>query len=98
MPFDRFLSRTAFATWILALVLFRMVLRYGGYASLATGACLVAGPVVYATVRNPTELTVPFEDGFMEFHWGWTFWLSIATGHNLSANNTTDSINRLRIS
>lgn len=71
---------TAFALWLLALILFNMVLRYGGYVSVMTGLSMLIGNIIYATYRNPNQLEIPFEDGHMRFHWGWCFWLSLVTG------------------
>jgi len=71
---------TAFALWILALILFNMVLRYGGYVCVMTGLSMLIANIIYATYRNPNQLEIPFEDGHMQFHWGWCFWLSLVTG------------------
>lgn len=81
LPFDR----TAFALWLLALILFNMVLRYGGYVSVMTGLSMLIGNIIYATYRNPNQLEIPFEDGHMRFHWGWCFWLSLVTGITLTS-------------
>lgn len=71
---------TAFSLWILALILFNMVLRYGGYVSVMTGLSMLTANIIYGTYRNPEQLAIPFENGSMMFHWGWCFWLSIVTG------------------
>lgn len=79
-PSPLYYCRLAFALWILSLILYSLLIEYGAYATLLTGSALVMANVIWMTVRNPNELQVPFEDGFLVFHWGWTFWLCLATG------------------
>lgn len=35
-------------------------------------------------IRNPTELQIPFENGKLEFSWGWTFYLCLVNGKDFS--------------
>ena len=49
------------------MILFYMVLRYGGYFMMMTGGCLLMGNILYANIRNAFELVIPFRDGFLEF-------------------------------
>ncbi|KAK2177112.1 hypothetical protein NP493_617g02058 [Ridgeia piscesae] len=74
------LCRTSFCCWILTLVLLGLMRRYGGYFSLLTGGCLLLAAIIYASIRNPTPLTIPFEDGALTFHWGWCFLLCLFNG------------------
>lgn len=78
--YTHILMWTAFPLWVLSMVLFYMVLRYGGYFMMMTGGCLLLGNILYATIRNPNDLIIPFKDGKLEFHWGWCFWLCLING------------------
>jgi len=71
---------TAFPLWILALITFPLVIRWGGYFSLCTGGCMIIAVILFATIRNANELIIPFEDARLVFHWGWCFWLCLVTG------------------
>jgi len=94
------------ALWLLTLILFNMVPRYGGYFSVMTGASLIIGNIIWAAVRNPTELAFPmnFEgcrqgvsdntDCVMKLHYSWCFVLCLFTGKfTLVMNNNNNSKN-----
>lgn len=70
----------AFPLWVLTMMLFYMVMFYGGLFSLFTGGSLLMANILYATIRNPNDLKIPFEDGFLIFSWGWSFWLCLVNG------------------
>ena len=80
--------------WVLTLVLFHMVLRYGGYFMVMTGGCLLLSNIIYASIRNPFDLVIPFEDGKLEFSWGWCFWLCMFNGEH-SRNVLDTFLNQL---
>ena len=61
-------------------MLFKIVLEFGAYFSMATGAVLLLGNVIYATVRNPLDLQIHIGDDVLRFAWGWTFWLNLVNG------------------
>lgn len=70
----------ALPLWILALILFKMVIRYGAYFSLMTGGSLLIANIIYATHRNANQLEIPFPEGKLVFHWGWSFWMCMSMG------------------
>jgi len=71
----------AFPLWILSLILFKMVLLYGGLFSILTGLSLICANLIYACVRNPNELVIPFTDEKqLDTHFGWSFWLCLFNG------------------
>lgn len=70
----------ALPLWVITIMLFKIVLEFGAYFSMATGATLLLGNVIYATVRNPLELAIHIGDGELIFSWGWTFWLNLVNG------------------
>lgn len=71
---------TALPLWLLTLVLSKMVIRYAAYCSLMTGASLLIANIIYASLRNANQLEIPFPDGNLVFHWGWSFWMCMAMG------------------
>ncbi len=75
-----FAFRLAFPCWILSMVFFHSVLIYAVAFSCLTGACHLAACCLFASIRNPTKLKIPFEDGALEFTWGWTFYLCVING------------------
>lgn len=71
---------TAFPLWIISLIVFPLVVRYGGYFMTMTGGVMLLGNIIYASIRNRNDLVIPFEDGKLEFHWGSTFYLNLVVG------------------
>lgn len=71
---------TALPLWLLSLILYQMVLRYGAYFSVLTGFAMLIGNVIFAFLRNPFPLEVPFDDKRLVFHYGWCFNLCLVTG------------------
>ena len=57
-----------------------MVRSYGAIFFILTGLSMITANLIYACVRNPTDLLIPVGEGFLRFHWGWCFWLCLATG------------------
>lgn len=58
-----------------------MVLSYCGIGFIMTGLFMEISVIVYATIRFGTQpLEIPFEDGVMHFHYGSSFWLTMAGG------------------
>lgn len=72
--------RTALPLWILALILFKMVIRYGAYCSLMTGGSLLIANIIYSSIRNSNQLEIPFPEATLVFHWGWSFWMCMSMG------------------
>ena len=85
-------DRTALPLWLLTLILFNMVPRYGGFFSVMTGLSLLIGNIIFAAVRNPLDLAFPMNfDGcregdsdntgcVMKLYYSWCFWLCLVTG------------------
>jgi hypothetical protein len=71
---------TALPLWLLSMILFKMVIRYGAYFSLLTGLSMLSSNAIWAGFQNPNPLVIPFEDGHLKFTWGWSFWLCVFTG------------------
>lgn len=70
----------ALPLWIISVCLYYMVLRYGAYFTIMTGGCMLLGNILWATIRNRNELVIPFEEGNLNFKWGWCFWLCLING------------------
>ncbi|XP_064610139.1 dual oxidase maturation factor 1-like [Liolophura sinensis] len=71
----------AFTTWLMANILFFVLLRYGAYLLMITGGCMVVANILFATIRNPNVLVIPFTtDAKLEFVYGWGFVLCLITG------------------
>lgn len=75
---------TAFPLWVVSNLVFFSVLWYGACVLMLTGACLIAGTVVYASVRNFIPLEIPFYDHdhlvIIRMHYGWCFWMNLVNG------------------
>ncbi|KAJ9578716.1 hypothetical protein L9F63_005078 [Diploptera punctata] len=71
---------SAFPCWLLANILFFSVIRYGAYFTVLTGAFQVLACILWAVIRNPTELNIPFENDELTTKYGANFWLSLASG------------------
>ncbi|KAB0796982.1 hypothetical protein PPYR_11043 [Photinus pyralis] len=71
---------TAFPCWLLAVILFRSVIRYGGYFLFLTGCLLILANITWSVVRNPADLVIPFEDAEIVMKYGFSYWLCLFTG------------------
>ncbi|XP_059172376.1 dual oxidase maturation factor 1-like isoform X2 [Physella acuta] len=71
----------AFPLWILANILFCVLLRYGAYFLMLTGLSMVTSNIIWATLRNVNDLKIPFTDkDILEFSYGGSFWVCLITG------------------
>lgn len=57
--FTHIMLWSAMPLWLLAVILFNMVPRYGGYFSMMTGASLLIGNIIFANLRNANQLRFP---------------------------------------
>lgn len=71
---------TAFATWLLALILFRSVIIYGGYCLGMTGILQLAANLVWIVVKNPSPLYIPFDGADLRTSFGSSFWITFFNG------------------
>lgn len=75
---------TAFPLWVVSNLVFFSVLWHGACMLMLTGACLISGTIVYASVRNFIPLEVPFyyhdQLVYIRMHYGWCFWMNLVNG------------------
>ncbi|XP_045462185.1 dual oxidase maturation factor 1-like [Harmonia axyridis] len=71
---------TAFATWLLALILFRSVIVYGGYCLGMTGLLQLAANLLWVVVKNPSPLVIPFDGVILTTAYGVSFWITFVNG------------------
>jgi dual oxidase maturation factor 1 len=71
----------AFPLWILSNILFFTLLRYGAYFLAMSGLSMVTSNIIWATMRNPTELKIQFTTkDILVFSYGAAFWFCLITG------------------
>ncbi|CAL1536658.1 unnamed protein product [Lymnaea stagnalis] len=71
----------AFPLWILANILFSVLLRYGAYFLVLTGLSMVTSNIIWATLRNVNDLKIPFTShDVLLFSYGGSFWICLITG------------------
>ncbi|XP_023724682.1 dual oxidase maturation factor 1 isoform X2 [Cryptotermes secundus] len=70
----------AFPCWLLANILFILVIRCGAYFTVLTGAFELLACLLWAVIRNPNPLIIPFEDGSITTKYGIHFWLTLISG------------------
>ncbi|XP_062605745.1 dual oxidase maturation factor 1-like isoform X1 [Saccostrea cucullata] len=71
----------ALPLWVLTIILFFILLKYGAYFLMLTGGVMVIANIIWATLRNPFELLIPFSaEHKLEFHFGASFYLNLFTG------------------
>lgn len=79
--FAHILMWLALPLWFLSMVLFFVLLKYGAYFLIMTGTSMVVANVIWATLRNPFELVIPFAATHrLVFHYGGSFWVNLITG------------------
>lgn len=72
---------TAFALWLITLILFMVVISYATFFLGLTGVVIVIGNIIYGTLRWGPDLVIPFTaHDKLEPHFGWCFYLSLITG------------------
>ena len=77
--------RTAFATWLITLILFFVVISYASLFLGITGSIMVLGNIIYGTLRWGPDLVIPFNShAKLEPTYGWCFYLSLLTGSTKS--------------
>ena len=77
-----FFRRLALPLWVLTIVLFFILLKYGAYFLMLTGGVMVIANILWATIRNVNELVIPFSaEHKLEFHFGPSFYLNLITGY-----------------
>ncbi|CAG5134840.1 unnamed protein product, partial [Candidula unifasciata] len=71
----------AFPLWILSNILFFVLLRYGAYFLALTGLAMITSNIIWATLRNPLDLRIPFTaHDVLDFSYGSSFWVCLVTG------------------
>ena len=77
-------SRLAFAVYLVTMILFWMVIRYGAMALVWLGVIMILAIFLYGIIiLNDPELLIPFgpgEDNIIDPHFGWSFALCLFTG------------------
>lgn len=73
---------TAFPLWLLANILFFMVIRNGAYFLMLTGGSLLTANILYAGIRYGFQpMVIPFTaEKMLHFHKGATFYLCMVAG------------------
>lgn len=73
---------TAFPLWLLANILFFMVIRNGAYFLMLTGGSLLTANILYAGIRYGFQpMVIPFSaEHMLHFHKGPTFFLCMSAG------------------
>ncbi|XP_052704329.1 dual oxidase maturation factor 1-like [Crassostrea angulata] len=71
----------ALPLWIITVILFFILLKYGAYFLMLTGATMVGANIAWASLRNVNELIIPFSaEHKLEFHFGPCFYVNLVTG------------------
>ncbi|KAG8183360.1 hypothetical protein JTE90_008263 [Oedothorax gibbosus] len=70
----------AFPLWLLSNILFFMVIRYGAYLLSLTGGCLLLANILFVSIRNAVPVELRFQSKPLVLHYGWCFWMVLATG------------------
>jgi len=70
----------ALPCWFLANFLFMSVIRYGAYFTVLTGLLQLLACLLWAVIRNPNPLIIPFENGNITTKYGVSFWLTFGSG------------------
>lgn len=75
------MHRLALPLWIITVILFFILLKYGAYFLMLTGATMVGANIAWASLRNVNELIIPFSaEHKLEFHFGPCFYVNLVTG------------------
>lgn len=72
--------RASFASWLLMNLLIVVVPRYGAYQMIITGGLMLTTNLIYYLLIPTKPLVIRFEDKFLMFKFGWSFWLVLVAG------------------
>lgn len=71
---------SAFACWLLSLILFKSVILYGAYCLGVCGILQITANLLWLVIRNPNPLVIPFEDDTITTKFGTSYWLTFCSG------------------
>ena len=75
------LCRLSFATYLMAILLYIFVIRYGAWWTVITGSVMILACFSYGVIIiNDPELKIPFQDDILEPKFGWSWYLVLFTG------------------
>ena len=75
------LSRTAFATYLLAILLYIFNVRQGAWFTVITGCLMILANFSFGIIIiNDPPLELPFQDAILKPAFGWSWWLVLWTG------------------
>ena len=85
LPLYACLYRLAFALYLVSILLFVNTIHHGALLMLYMGLvlCLAVftyGNVILNGVNNSIKMKIPFQDGVIDPQFGWSWWLTLATG------------------
>lgn len=81
-----FLARLAFATYLLAIILYVFVIKFGAIFTIYTGLIMILACFAYAIIiMNDPEMAIPFANEiqgpvFLKPTYHWSFYLPLFTG------------------
>lgn len=78
--FAKVLLWTAFAFWLVTNLLLFSVVVYGAYMFFFTGVTMVLACISYHASQLEQPLVISFGDMDLRVSYGWSFWLTLATG------------------
>lgn len=71
---------SAFACWLLSLILFKAVILYASYCLGICGFLQLTANLLWLVIRNPNPLVIPFEDATITTKFGLSYWLTFFSG------------------
>lgn len=81
------MHRLALPLWVITVILFFILLKYGAYFLMLTGLTMVGANIAWASLRNVNELIIPFSaEHKLEFHFGSCFFVNLVTGLDITCN------------
>ena len=84
LTFHLILFRSALAAWSVAILVLAFIVSRGAIFLLLSGSLMVGACGLYHGLHPGTSLTIPFEDSYMEFRYGWSFWMCAIFGEELN--------------
>jgi len=91
-----YVSRSSFASWIVANILVCFDVARGSLLLTLTGLMMVGACVIYALCQPSSPLVVRFVDAYLRLHYGWCFWLCLVSGGTLSLSRKHDELGQLQ--
>ena len=75
-------NRGSLAAWIVSNIVVNFVVFHGAAIMMLVGAMMSGSCILYDGLQPASPFTIPFEDAYIKFTYGWCFWTTAVSGRS----------------